>query len=352
MKKIAFLVEDKNSTQYRYRILNISDALKKSEKFSSEIFLLSDSKKFKSQFKDFSFLVILRQTPKGSTLLNLIESAKKNRLKVIFDLDDLIFDYRYLRTLMSSTNSKNIFYWLGYFFGIRRIAKRVDGFLTTNDFLAKKLKTTFNKPVAVIPNSLNSAQISASKDILKNKPKSKNFTLGYFSGSPTHAKDFRLIEPELIKFLNDFPDSILKIVGYMNFSNSAQKLLKEGRIVFEKPVDYLKLQEKIASVNVNLAPLLINDFTNCKSELKFFEAAIVETTTIASPNFSFKTAIKNNETGFLTKPDEWYKTLKFLYENPKENQKIARAAKNYCLENYYGENLLKIIERAYDELSI
>ena len=34
-----------------------------------------------------------------------------------------------------------------------------------------------------------------------------------------------------------------------------------------------------------------NKFTNCKSELKFFEAAIAETVTVASPTFNYKNAI-------------------------------------------------------------
>ena len=216
---VLYLAEDTKNAQYRYRVSNIEAACKKSQSWRVEVFLKSYLEKVYKELENATFLIIERQTAKDNAIIKLIKTAKANGVKVIFDLDDLIFDYRDLPLLMRATNSRNIFYWFGYFSGIRRIAKRSDGFLTTNDFLAKKLACSFSRPVAVIPNSLNFEQIEISKKSLEQKPKIKNktFTLGYFSGSPTHAKDFRLIEPELIKFLNDFPDSVLKIVGYMEF---------------------------------------------------------------------------------------------------------------------------------------
>ena len=251
---------------------------------------------------------------------------------------------------MRSTNSKNIFYWTGYFWGIRRIAKLADGFLATNDFLARKLQRSFKKPVAVIPNSLNAEQISVSEKYLKSQKPHHGFTLGYFSGSPTHAKDFHLIESSLIEFLETHPDAKLNIVGYMDFSPRAEALLNSGRITFKKPVDYRKLQAEMAAVDVNLAPLVLNDFTNCKSELKFFEAAVVETPTIASPTHAFKQAIKDGETGLLAQPNEWLDKLELLYNDPGKAHKIALAAKDYCLKTYYGKNFLIQIEKAYDAL--
>ena len=351
MIRVFYLAENTDNAQFRYRIKNIQETLKTSKKYSVDIFQTSELENLKKHLSKASLLIIERQTSKNSTVPNLIRLAKKQGIKVIFDLDDLIFDYRDLPLLMRSTNSKNIPYWLGYFWGIRRIAKLADGFLATNDFLSDKLKRSFKKPVAVIPNSLNLAQIKLSEQLCKDKKSHDNFMLGYFSGSPTHAKDFRFIEPALVDFIEKHADAKLKIVGYMDFSARAKRLLDEKRIEFQAPVDYLELQKEIASVDVNLAPLVENDFTNCKSELKFFEAAIVETPTIASPTYAFKHAIKDGETGFLAKPGEWFSKLEHIYNHREEAQKIALAAKKYCLETYYGKNFLKQVEEAYNALS-
>ena len=134
----------------------------------------------------------------------------------------------------------------------------------------------------------------------------------------------------------------------MDFSNAAKNLIEAKRIIFKSPVDFLKLQEKMADVDVNLAPLLENDFTNCKSELKFFESAIVETPTLATPTFAFKNSIKHGETGFLCRAGEWLPTLEKLYSDPSLRKKIALAAKDYCLKTYYGQSFLTQVEGAYD----
>ena len=352
-RQIIYLYEDSQSAQFRYRVWNPFFACKEgSRRWRPIIFSKDEINKLYEQLPTAEMLIIERQTAKNNLIPNLIKTAKKLGLEVIFDLDDLVFNYHDIKLIKATTHEKSLAYWAGYVWGIRRIAKRADAFLATNDFLAQKLKRSFNKPTAVIPNSLHSIQVAYSdeKHLQKIKPH-QNFVLGYFSGSPTHAKDFGLIESEIIKFLKTHSDAKLKIVGYMNFSSHAKALLDSGQIEFKKPVNFKELQKEIAKVDVNLAPLVINDFTNCKSELKFFEAAVVETTTIASPTFAFKHAIQEGKTGFLAQPGEWYDKLEYLYAHPKENRQIALAAKKYCLENYHGKKFLKEVEAAYDAIS-
>lgn len=346
MKNILYLVEDVKSAQFRYRVRNIKEALDKSIEWKINWLPKTEIKKIKVD--DVDLIVILRQTAKDKGILDLIDSAHRRGIKVLFDLDDLIFDYKDLSILMRGTNSRNIFYWVGYVWGIRRIAKKVDGFITTNDFLGGKLKRSFLKPTVVISNSLNKDQVRLSDELIKKKNEGKDFLVGYFSGSPTHTKDFAMVEPELIKFLEKHDDARLRIVGYMEFSEKIKRMIDDKKVQILEFTDYLKLEELISGVDVNIAPLVINDFTNCKSELKFFEAAAVETTTIASPTYTFKKAISDGENGFLAKPGEWYNKLEYLYNNPKENQKIAKKAREYALKNYYGEKFLKEVEKAYD----
>lgn len=348
IKRILYIVEDIKSPQFRYRVKNIVEVADNSRQVEVKWVLRSEIQKI--NLKNLDLIVILRQTAKDRKILDFIELARKHGVKVLFDLDDLVFEYRDLLILMKTTNSRNVFYWMGYVWGIRRIAKRVDGFICTNGFLAKKLRQSFRRPIKVIRNSLNKCQINISEKYLLGKKHNK-FIIGYFSGSPTHAKDFRLIEPELIKFLKDHDDARLRVVGYMEFSSAMKRLIEEDKVETVDLTGYLKLQKLIAEVDVNIAPLVVNDFTNCKSELKFFEAAVVETTTIASPTYAFKNAIKDRGNGFLAQPGEWYDKLEYLYKHPEENRRIARNAKNFALEHYYGKNFLEEVERTYDYFS-
>ena len=351
MKNILYIVEDEESAQFRYRVKNVIEALECSKKWRAEYLVRTRIIEAEKMLSDVDVVVILRQTAKDDKLLDLIKKAHEMNLKVLFDLDDLIFDYRDLLVLMRSTNSKNILYWAGYFWGIRRVAKRVDGFICTNDFLARKLKRSFDKPVKVIRNSLNREQIEISEKFIKKKKVreigDRKFTIGYFSGSPTHAKDFGLVEEELVRFLNEHKDAVLRVVGEMEFSHEMKRWIEGGRVEVSNKVDYLRLQGLEARVDVNIAPLVVNDFTNCKSELKFFEVAVVETTTIASPTYAFKKAISDGKNGFLARPGEWYDRLEYLYKNPKKNREVALEAKKYALKHYYGAEFLKEVEEAY-----
>ena len=269
-------------------------------------------------------------------------------------LDDLVFDTKYIPIVLNTIGETNTDFWVPYFSDINLTAKHCDGFVVTNEFLGDHLKRTFNKPYTVIINSFNKEQLIASRVYSSRRGvarKDDNFIAGYFSGSPTHANDFEVALPEVIAFLKNRPNAILRIVGLMDFTESAKPFLKSGQIDFIPPVDFRKLQRLISEVDVNIAPLVENDFTNCKSELKFFEAAIVETPTIASPTFAFKNAIKDGVNGFLARPGEWFEKLEFLYNNPAIRKKVALAAKSYCLENYYGPKFLAKVEKAYDDLS-
>lgn len=343
-RKVLYVVEDETSAQFRYRVKNVAEALEGS-KWEAEWVLRDELDGV--DLSKFDLIVILRQTDKDGEIGRFIEKIRGMGKKVLFDLDDLIFDYRDLPVLMQATNSKNVFYWAGYFWGVRRIAKRVDGFLCTNDFLGKKLGRSFKKPYRVISNSLNREQVEVSGKLLS-KEKHSNFVVGYFSGSPTHTKDFRLVEPELERLLENHEDVMLRVVGDMEFSREMQGWIEKRRVEVVDKVDYLKLQELMAGVDVNIAPLLVNDFTNCKSELKFFEAAAVETTTVASPTYAFERAITDGKNGYLAQPGEWYDKLEYLCNNPKKNHEVALVAKKYALENYYGEKFLKEVEAAYD----
>lgn len=345
-KKIVYVLENTESAQFRYRCMNVVEVVEKNKKYDVNFVLKNEIEKI--NFENVNLLVICRQTAKNNLLLDLIYKANKNKVKVLFDLDDLVFDYSDLGLIIDVVGKKNIFYWVGYFWGIRRIAKGVDGFLTTNEFLGKKLKRSFNKDYKVIRNSLNSEQIKISEECVKNKKQHECFVIGYFSGSPTHKNDLDVALPEVLEFLRCHENAKLRIVGYMSFDERAKEFLENEQIEFIPPVDFRKLQRLMSEVDVNIAPLVINDFTNCKSELKFFEAAVVETTTIASPTYTFKKAIYDGKNGFLAQQGEWYDKLEYLYKNPEENKKIAKEAKKYALKHYYGKEFLQEVEEAYD----
>ena len=73
------------------------------------------------------------------------------------------------------------------------------------------------------------------------------------------------------------------------------------------------MQREQAKVDINIVPLVNNEFSNCKSELKYFETAIVGTPTCATPSFTYSSAIENGENGYLCEKGEWLRAFEKLY---------------------------------------
>jgi glycosyltransferase involved in cell wall biosynthesis len=136
--------------------------------------------------------------------------------------------------------------------------------------------------------------------------------------------------------MNKYKGVYLRIVGYLNLPENMNKFLHENRIEILPMQNYLNLQKKIAECDINLIPLVINDMTNCKSEIKYFEASVVNTVSIASPTYIYSQIIQDGKNGFLANPGKWAENINNIIENGVD-ENIVDAARQLCVENYYGK---------------
>lgn len=350
----AMLYHHADTSTFRYRCYNVYQATKKSTLWQTIYFYYDEINVLRSVL-DHCDLLILARLKWTHLVEDLSFRARKLNIPVLYDVDDLISDIRYLKLVTNTLNvhfgSENDYdFWFADISRHQQTAALADGFITTNDFLGTKLEERFHKPFKVISNFLNEEQLSVSEKCATNKTKQLSvnpFTIGYFSGTPSHVNDFKVVSGEITQFLNDFPDVVLSVVGFMEFPKEMKPLLEQKRVLFTPLVDFLELQRLTAQVDVGIVPLVHNTFTNCKSELKYFEAAIVNTVTLASPNYTYSHAIEDGKTGFLCYPGQWYERISYLYKNPDESKRIAARAKEYCLSRYAGKSVLDQIHDAY-----
>lgn len=354
-RKIALLVyREADTSTFRYRCYNVYQ-ITKIGKWQSVYFFLNELN-YIEKMLDMCDLIILSRVQWSYPLDSLIKSARKKEKPVLFDVDDLVCHISYLPLL---TNTLNVHFgsevdydfWFAYVSRHQAVASQVDGFITTNPFLGQMLTKMFNKPYRVIINSLNNEQLMVSEQCREKKKNTAYrlpFTIGYFSGTPSHINDFRVIYQELIQLLEDFPDIILQVVGFMEFPKEMHELIKKKRVQFTPLVDFMELQRLVAQVDVNIVPLVRNTFTNCKSELKFFEAAAVDTVTVATPTYTYEHSIQHGETGFLCNQGQWYDTITELYKNTELRKHVAKQAEKYCLTTYAGTAFNKQVCSAYD----
>lgn len=357
-KKCALYVyEAADDSTFRYRAYNVMRYTEESERWCAQYFFANTEKDEILQLLPKCELLVLVRVRWTHFVEEMTTRAHILGKTVLFDADDLVFDLDYLNLVMNtlcidlrtSVNSDaNYDSWFSYVSRIGLSASRADGLITTNSYLGRKFTEKFGKPYGVIKNSLGPEQLTVSEEYVKTKKKRNNFLIGYFSGSPSHINDFLQIAPEMKDFLDKHPDAKLQVVGYMELPEFFEPLIRQGRVLSHPFVDFLELQNLIANVDVNIVPLLINDFTNCKSELKYFEAAIVDTVTIATPIYTYSHAITNGENGFLCNVGEWFDTLERVYNKDVDIERINKSAHEHALSVYAGKAMQQEIENCFD----
>ena len=318
---------------YRYRVLNQMEQLAAGFLDCVVIFYLRLNHLIVRDFR----VIIFYRCPWTEEINKAIILAKTLNKKVVFDIDDLVFDTKYTNTIpyvqtMTFTKKKI------YDEGVIRMNKTLqlcEEAITTTESLAKEMKKYISK-VFINRNVASEEMLKISEYILKkksNKKKSNKIIIGYFSGSITHNDDIKTITPSLRKILAEFNYVKLLLMGEIDIPDELKKY--SSKIILKPFISWKKLPELISRVDINIAPLKENIFNEAKSENKWLEASLLKVPTIASNFGAFKNVIRNGETGILcSNNEEWYNSLKMLIVNRKLQLTIGNKAYQVCNENY------------------
>lgn len=343
-KVIVYIYEKPDYSTFRYRGYNVSKVINTSELsevYSATYFFMDELSVVKEHLYNIAAIILIR-APYTSQLQDLIDSVKKKKTPLFYDIDDIVFELDEVETLLKmdtySENPNLADTLYGYVYRRNAIAAQADAFITTNDFLKGILKKKFNKPCYVLPNTLNSLQVTFAKGIVR-KHTHHRFVIGYFSGSSTHNQDFAIVSKSLAKLMDEYKNIHLNIGGYLSIPSELAKFKHGGRIHLLPFVNFIDQLSFVSECDLQLIPLVENKFNNSKSELKFFEAGLVHVPSIASPTYMYKKIINDGSNAMLASVDEWEDKIKKIYLDPYLKQEIADNAYKYTMENYYGERV-------------
>ena len=227
--------------------------------------------------------------------------------------------------------------------------KMSDRVSVTTAFLANRVRR-LHKDVIVIPNTLNQQQITLANELVTNeRSKGESVVIGYFSGSPTHQNDFAVCEGELLRILEEHPDARLLIVGFLNMDDRRWGKFA-GQIERLEFMEPLMMLRKLADVDINIVPLeQDNPFCEGKSQLKIFEAGVVEVPTVATWTRSNESAINSNIDGVLVHntEEEWYRALSQLIADATARRALGVASRSRALAQFGPEALWTAVAENY-----
>lgn len=350
-----YLYEQADASTFRYRVYNVCKALEQSDIWRGAYFFRDELYEIEPLIERCGAVTVVR-VRWNPALQRIVDLAREHYVPILFDVDDLVFDMAYMPLVTTILNipthhEYNLDVWVSHIARVELTAGFADGFTTTNEYLGDILHKKFGREVRIVPNALNREQIDASAEAVRHQRRNERFTIGYFSGTATHVNDFNVAAPELARLLAEHPDMVLKVVGFMEFPPCMAPFIESGQVVLQPLVDFIELQRLIAEVDVNIVPLVDNLFTNCKSELKYFEAAIVDTLTAATPTYAYRNAITHMENGLLCREGEWRSAIEAIYQNRIPAAEIVARAHSHAVQTYYGAPFLRAIEDALDYFS-
>ena len=298
---------------------------------------------------DYYDIFIFYRLPISPLIKEFIQKAKKQNKLCIFDIDDLLFDKKYVKDryeLKRMTKQEREV----YLDGVRRTNETIklcDYGVTTTKTLAQEMRK-YLKDVYIARNSMSDIYIELSeKEYEKGKVRNDDeIILGYASGSPSHDKDFEMIEDMIVSLLKKYSNLKLMIIGFLELSSKFDNY--RGRIIRQKFVNWKDLPTVLNRFDINLAPSEDTLFNNSKSEIKFLESALLRIPTVASATNPFKHAIQNGKTSFLAENlKDWEKYISKLIDDSKLRKEMGEAAYEDVLERYntqkIGSELFKFI---------
>jgi glycosyltransferase involved in cell wall biosynthesis len=317
--RAAYFYDGFDNSTFRYRAYNVwqSLAAEASGGPSASWFHSGELDRIERVLDQCDVLVLCR-VHYTHRINRMVSWARARERRVLFDVDDLVFDARYAHTVMDTLQVElNEAAWQFWFGEISRIGATMllcDGVVVTNPYLGARAEAFLGKPARVIPNYLNREQMELCDHIWcakgqSNWARDSRIHLGYFSGTPSHNRDFALIAGPLARLMDEDERLTLRVVGFLD--GLGPELQRHCARIETVPLqDFLNLQRQIGQVEINLVPLQDNIFTNCKSELKWFEAAAVGAVTVAAPTYTYRYAIEHGRNGWLAPAYAWEDVLR------------------------------------------
>lgn len=293
-------------------------------------------------------VVIVWRAAWNRTLREAISAWRGQGARILFDVDDYMFDPEIAKaTIIDGIRSQKIAERdvVDHYAKIRETLMWADACVVPTAELAKGIELC-DRPALISVNGFDADTYRVSREaVLRRRLDLPDglVRIGYASGSRTHQRDFAVAAPAVANVLRERPECRLVL---FRDARSGRELLDLGEFSefagLEEQVEWrdatslTRLPEELARFDVNIAPLEVgNVYCEAKSELKYFEAALVGVPTVASPTQPFREAIVDGATGYLADDSaSWHRTLDALVADAGLRSQIGQAALHHVLHRY------------------
>lgn len=319
-------------------------------KFPDEVSLFVDN------IFDFQSVIFYR-IPAFPSAIDAIETANRSGLITFFDIDDLVFDKEnYPPPFHEYLNAIDYDQYVGLILGapLLQFAMSLCHYgISSTTTLAKYMEKVVKKKKAFVhPNGIDACHTSQLSDETFPPKNDGVVKIIYGSNTLAHKDDFVniLLEP-LLTIADTYLDSIeIYLVGTFVFDDD---LLTSRKNIFliDGGLDLNTYWDLLRKMDINLAVLRSYPATDCKSEIKWLEAALFKIPSIVSNTATYSEVIENGKTGFLCdSSEEWLAALDLLITDSSRRKEVGEAAYDIVTSKYSLKTLSENLVRIFDSV--
>jgi glycosyltransferase involved in cell wall biosynthesis len=296
--------------------------------------------------------VVVYRVPATRQVLALIDATQARGVPVFYDVDDLVFDPDIAATIPAvqalPADERRL-----YFEGVHRYRTTLeacDAFVGTTEMLVDHVRSVAGLPAHRWWNGVGIGPARCSDAALAQRRTPGPLRIGYMSGTKTHDDDWRFVEPAIVEVLRSRPDVELWLGGLVTPTAALDPFGSRIKRIDMKP--WWELPWVLRDLDVNLAPLAPgSSFNEAKSAIKWLEAALTETPTVATPTQPFRECITAGVNGELAETVEQFaEKVGGLLDDRLARVRMGKLARRAALLRWsphlQGERYLDILQNA------
>jgi hypothetical protein len=294
--------------------------------------------------------VVLNRVPLTPAVGRLMRRSAARGNKVLFDVDDLLFEPDLLADLpfVKARTGEAQAMLLRVAGEIRDAMRACCAVTCATVRLAQE--ATRLRPAFVVCNCVSDELVELSRAVESAREGTDHPTLGFLAGHPGHVFNFAIVEQPLMEVLSRRPGWRLRLVGLAGEIGPRLGPLAE-RVELFPYVPWRDLPRLISQLDICLAPLVHDRFNDCKSDLRYLEAALCGVPVVASRWGEYRQTIVDGVNGALASNDEeWADKLETLMDDPSLRHSMAAADRNDVLSHrrigVMGSQLLRALQDA------
>lgn len=254
--------------------------------------------------------------------------------RIILDLDDEPFNIDKKNPNYKLLKEKSL--------EVRKMIEMADHIVVSTEPLKKSVEKV-NQKVTVIPNAID----TKIWDVKKQKRDDGIIRIGWFA-SGSHMADLPIVSRAMERIIEKYKNVEFYMMGIITAD------FGKGRVKHvEGTGGYAEFPQFLADMDldISIAPNKENQFNDCRSNIKWMEAAMLEVPSVLSNIYPYRTSVEHGKNALIASTEEeWVTHLSFLIENPVERKKMGKEAKREVLSKWTIRKMLPKYQEVFEKV--